>query len=147
MPNALQHSPARVLQELLISIGAASRWGDNQAWPVFATKEPDAPDNVLTTYNTSPVVHGSSQVDGETWQSYGFQVRIRANDPDEAWAVAAEVQRALDQDVYRHAVTVEGSSYCVHSCNGTSVMDLNDNTPRDKRSLYTVNGTMDVRAL
>jgi hypothetical protein len=47
------------------------------AWPVYEGSEPSEPDDVITVYETTPVIDARVQVTGEEVGRLGFTVRVR----------------------------------------------------------------------
>lgn len=121
MPGSLNHSPAEIVQTLLIDLGYGVSQG-NLPWPVFVANEPETPDNCVTVYDTVGRQHGRTFPDGERQEHHGIQVRIRAALHEIGYRKARQVAVALDEEVYRDEVTVDTSEYRVHSI--TRVSDI-----------------------
>lgn len=153
MPNSLDHSPARIVRQLLIDLGlavAGSYDSSNRytggAWPVTATSEVDAPDNAITVYDTAGRGDGRSMIDGETFSHYGFQVRVRAADHDTGWAKADSIENGLSKSVYQRTVHVGGSTYLVHCVSGIGdVLSIGKETPASTRRVFTLNALLSVK--
>lgn len=149
MPGVLVHSPADVVRRVMIAmgLGVSPANGSTTNWPIYAESEPDRPDNVITVYNTSGRSFGSTQPDGEQQEHHGIQVRVRSITPEAGWTKANALAIALDEDLYQETVTIDGSTYTLHSVDRTgSVLPLGRNTPTDKRSLFTINAMAVLRA-
>ena len=151
MTNALNHSPAVIIQQLLIGMGFGisppeeSAW-DGSDWLIFATNEPDAPDNVITVYDIAGTDHGRIMYSGELQQHYGFQVRIRSRTHNVGWLKADTIRRGMAEDVLRAYVAVGSDTYflqCV--ANISQVLTLGKDKPMGKRSLFTVNAVSAIR--
>lgn len=143
------HSPADILAALLV---AQSQGGDAEAsplpaWPVYVTDEPGAPDNVLTVFDTAPVLNGRRMADGVQVQHYGLQVRVRGAAPAAGWAKARSLAVFLAETVRLNRVTLEASQYLVSAVSQTSLLSLGKESPESKRVLYTVNCLAAMRAL
>ena len=106
MPGPLVHSPADVLRYTLVSLGVGTLPSVNGNWPIFATNEPETPDELITLYDTMPWVRGRSQPDGEVQEHHGVQVRVRAGHPALGFKKCWEVAQALDLQVHHLNVTV-----------------------------------------
>ena len=159
MPIAFLHSPAQIIQQVLIDLAAGTDptpWEDEEAaialgsvaaWPVFSVGEPSRPDNVITIYDTSPQSDGSSMVDGETWFHYGFQVMVRTTLHKNGFVKANYIHKALDEDVYNTVVTLTEPDvqYLIQSISGTLPLVLGKETPSSKRDLFTINALATLR--
>lgn len=150
MANLLNHSPAIIIQQLLIDMGFGisppeeSGW-DGSDWLIFATHEPDTPDNVITVYDIAGTDQGRV-MQGELQQHYGFQVRIRARTHSVGWLKADAIRRGLAEDVLRETLTLDSDQYflqCV--ANIGQVLTLGKDRPLGKRSLFTVNAVATLR--
>lgn len=146
MSGSLVHSPAHVVQWLLVALGVGTSPNADPlaAWPIYEDLEPQSPDNVLTVYDTTPRIHGRTNPDGETQQHYGVQVRVRSTTKEIGWAKANDVVTAFDLQ-YQDVVTVDGSSYHVHAIHHGGIIRLGKNVPQTKRSLYTINVMTSIR--
>jgi hypothetical protein len=122
-------------------------------WPIYCAGEPDSPDEVITVYDTSDRSDGRSMITGETCYHRGVQLRVRARDHLAGRVRAESLRHFLDEGIYRNGVTVPdlvgtGShSYCVHCVSNTMILTLGKEIPASKRSLFTVNATVVLRAL
>lgn len=148
MPGILYHSPADILRELLISlgIGVDPDDGTDANWPIFATQEPNLPDNVITVYNSDGISHGREQIGGEQQYHHGIQVRIRATTTEVGNVKAYAVKQCFDETIYQNAVTLGEYSYLVHALSKTSnVIELGPEAPVSERVILVINGYMSVR--
>lgn len=145
MPGLLHHSQAKIVQEILIAYSLGSRPQGADAWPVYATKEPDTPDDVITVYNTTGVVGANTQVDGEYWEEHGVQIRVRCALDEVGYLKAKQIANLLDVDILREPVAIDGSNYCIHCINRTSdVLSLGTMVGSNRR-LFTVNALAYLR--
>lgn len=148
MMNTLAHSPAEVLRAVLVGIGQGTQPptppAAASAWPVYASSEPAAPDNVVTVYDTAGVDDGRSMIDGELFQHYGVQVRVRATTHAAGWAKADAIRRALALECKLRGATVAGSSYVLTASRIGQVLALGRETPESQRRLFTVNALLVV---
>lgn len=144
MSTALLHSPADMIAQLLVDLGlGTSPTADPLgAWPVYVDQEPATPDNCITVYDTSPQSDGRSMIDGETFQHFGFQVRVRGITHKIGYAKAEAIRVMLNENSYDKTVHLDLSHYLIHCINGTTLLRLGKNTPSDKRSLYTINAKL-----
>lgn len=148
MPQTLTHSPAKILRQLLIDLSLGTLPSANGSWPVYATHEPNLPDNCITVYDTVGTDDGRSMITGELWGHDGFLVRVRAADHDTGWLKADAIQTGLAESVYDRTVHVSGSTYLVHAVTRIGdVLTLGTESPTSKRSLFTINATVSLKSL
>ena len=130
---------------LIIAQGQGTDPDDAAAWPVFATSEPDNPDNCITVKNTAGRDSGRVMQDGERQVHYGFQVRVRSLTAKAGFAKASAIAINLDQNVYDVTITIDSNDYLVHSVTRTTdVLDIGKDVPGSKRSLHTLNGIVTI---
>lgn len=168
MPGLLLHSPARILMELLVDHGYGVDVDDdeNGAWPVFVSRSPDRPDNVIRVFDTAGVSHGDTQPDGERQEDYGFQIMIRAATHEVGYAKALAISVFLDA-LAREIVHIPelgtgsgtgtgtgtesgtGSAfyeYLIHAVmRTTNVIAAGSDVPQGKRQVFTINGLVSLR--
>lgn len=146
MSGSLTHSPADIIRNLLVNLGLGTTPSAAGSWPVYAEREPDAPDSVITVYNTAGRKDGRVQVGGEVQEHHGFQVRIRAANPVTGYTKAQAIAIALDETVYQDTVTISAATYLVHAVSRVgSVLALGKETPTSKRNLFTINAVAALR--
>lgn len=150
MPGPLTHSPADVLRQLLINLGLGTDGG--ASWPVHVAAEPDAPDSVITVYDTNGRLQGKRQVDGVALEYYGIQFRVRGARHVLGYQKSNAVISSLDTDVYDETVTVTAlagvpvATYLVHAVHRTTgIIALGKATPTAKLSLFVVNAITSIR--
>lgn len=142
------HSPAEVIRWLLVALGLGTDPNLALAWPIYATNEPNEPDDCITLYDTTGTQDGRSMVDGELFQHFGFQVRVRSTDHRTGWVKAEAIRQALAKSIYQNLVSRDGSRYLVWCAAKISmVLVIGKDTPRSKRSLFTVNAVAPIRIL
>lgn len=138
MAGLLQHSPADVLRYLLIDRSNGIMPGDAGDWPIFTDFEPTRPDNCITTYNTVGVRQGRLMFTGQTQHHYGLLVRVRSTTSPIGYAKINAL--TIDMEgVYDEVVTIDGTSYTVHSVNHASGPVLIGQEADTSRMLHTVN--------
>lgn len=122
MSQELNHSPAYVTSKVLIALnlGTAPPGGttipSNNAWPIYATNEPDKPDNVITVFNSPDSMDdGRSMLDGTLYTHFGIQVRVRSIRPDTCWLRADAIRKALSEDIYDYTITINSIQYLIHA--------------------------------
>lgn len=145
MAGPLSHSPAAIVRKMLVDLGLGNAH-TSLTWPVFVSAEPDMPDNAITVYDTAGRDHGRV-MQGERQGMRGVQVRVRATHPAIGYAKADAVAMALD-GVYQRAVSVDGAAYQVHAITRTGdISALGKEAPDSRRSLFTLNALINVRAV
>lgn len=114
----LQHTPSEIIRQLLVnqSLGTSAvvPSSDNTSWPVYATNEPDVPDNVITIYDTQGRISGRSGVDGERDEHYGIQVRVRSLSHTTGYQKIRAIAQQMDGVIYHNVVRLSSIDYIVH---------------------------------
>lgn len=151
MATQLQHSPARILSVALIAETVVTApTGDpaeDAAWPCHYAEEPDKPDDCVTIYDTVGKQFGGNMHDGSLFAEQGFQVRVRANGHDRGWRKADELQQTLARGLYLENLTIESKTYVLYCVGDVSEVNvLGKEAPTSNRRLYTINGTLAIRA-
>lgn len=144
MPGSLSHSPAKVTRDLLIQAGLGSDGGTS--WPVFATSEPDAPDNAITVYNAAGRGQGTTAPDGEVQESHGVQVRVRCATEETGYAKARAIAVALDA-VANALITIAGTQYMVQLIDRSGDVLSLGKDPSSSRRLFTLNALVTLTML
>jgi hypothetical protein len=145
--TSLSHSPADVLRWLLIAGGIGTDPSLGEAWPIYASDEPDLPDNLLTLYDTAGVTQGRLQETGETAEHRGVMVQIRGIDQPTTWAKADAARVYLDESVHNQVITVGASEYIVHAVTRKSGPISLGREPTTNRFLFTLNAVMSLRQI
>lgn len=133
-----------ILQYLLVAAGQATLppvggYAKEGTWPVYSTGEPTEPDGCLTVYNTSPTSDGRSMPDGAADQHYGLTIRVRAQDPVDAYYKAQQLLVYLSQVLYANELTIGSSTYIVQCASKIAIIEFGKNVPQSKRSLVNIN--------
>lgn len=153
MSGRLEHSPANVVRWLLVSLNVADHpdpsgtapLGD---WPIYWKAEPDSPDNVISVYDTEPVVDGRTHVDGEMQLHDGIQVRIRCDDEIDGFNKANELYDAMARQVRRNTVSILGSTYLVQAITHKGgVLSLGTQAPVTRLHLFSFNSLVSLRQI
>ena len=148
MALPLLNSPADILRWLLIDMGLGSEPAIPQVlpWPVFATNEPDEPENCLTCFDTEGQPDGRTQPDGEYQQHYGIQIRCRSGNHPTGYQQLQAIAIALDQTVNMATVLITPASYVVWVVDRRGdVIPIGKDVPKTKRSIFTVNVVAAIR--
>ncbi len=150
----LDHNQSQITRQLLIDRSAAvngvgqyvAGTYNGDPWPVFATNEPDVPDNCVTVYDTQGTDDIRSSVDGIQEYHPGVQVRVRALDVN-VGKRRAELIRAMLEQVYGARVVVDTAHYEVHNYAKIGRVLTIGTEQGTKRIIFTVNATLAVRQL
>ena len=152
MSGSLNHSPAHVIRNLLVTLGLGTDPDDDGNWPMFVSQEPNAPDSVITVIDTSSRLQGRLQKTGETQEHYGFLLQVRDANHKDGFAKANDLVVALDESNKRNDVTIEdvsgtgSSTYRVDAVTRkTGVIDLGKDVATSKRNLFTINAVVSLQ--
>lgn len=148
MSGPLAHSPARIVSRVLVQRGYASSPVTPPStptdWSVFVGLEPDLPDRCITIRNTTGNSFGYTQPDGRRQTHYGIQIRIRARTEEEGYERAHNIAIALDEEVLDDEILIGSSTYKIPSITRTSDVFSLGKEPQSRRSIFTINATVDV---
>ena len=146
MAQRVTHSPADITRRVLIDIGVG---GDppSTPWPIYATSEPDLPDNLITVFDVIGSSDGRSMIDGEVLSHFGIQIRVRSTTHQIGWQKADEIQTALAKEIYQRTISIEGNTYYVHCfARIQDVLAIGFDLP-NRRSFFVVNANVSLRQL
>jgi hypothetical protein len=150
MPGPLTHTPAHILQKVLIALGQGTTpvaaGGVYGAWPIFRESEPDGPgipDNLIAVINTAGVMKARRMTDGRVTEYHGVQVLVRSV-TEAGYSKANALAICLDSTVYWEGVTIDGTGYVLRSAHRTSDVLVPGKRPGTKLFLYTVNAVLDL---
>jgi len=138
-------SPAKIIARYLQNL--AGNLPPSATWPVFYNAMPDGnskgvPDDCIAVYDTTGLADGrylrggiASEIDHP-----GIQIRVRATDPDAAWA-KAQLIADLMAEVSSTQVNVDGSIYTVIATSQSSpVVSIGQERRGDRRrEIVTLN--------
>lgn len=151
----LEYDQAEIVQQLLVDhgIGTLGWDGTRGVWPIFASVEPDAPDNIVVVYGTVGVADGRTRT-GEIQGPDGFQIKVRSSNYRVGQSKMNQILLELTQNVSMETVHVAANSdvgtidYLVYSCgNFGGVLSIGQDTPGSKRSSFTLNATITARKI
>jgi len=155
MSGELSHSPAEVIAQLIQTWDDAQvALGNPSVGPIYFSNEPSELDDVVTIYD-SPTGQsdGRAMIDGELWEHWGIQARIRASEHKEGFLRAKRIRKFWSEGVYQAVVTMtdpapDGSQYVVWAITKIGqILALGKQTPQTKRSIFTINATSPIREL
>lgn len=142
MAGALTHSPARVLAKLLADAGQGS---DPDAatlgsWPVYWSKEPDAPDECVTVRDSAPRQHARDGWPGGLLQDEGLVLRVRARTHEAGDRKIRAVLAFLNDSVTHRHVPIGSSQYDVWTVDRQSgPVHIGEDAPASHRHVFVAN--------
>lgn len=142
VPTATNHSPAQIVQQMLIDAGYGTAWDAGGDWPVYASNNPeDDRDDRITVTDTTGVSAGRVQTGFETLYD-GLQVRVDSTDHP-AGFLKADAVRLILTTVMTRTVVVGSDQYLVHNFPRVgSTNYVGKDVPYGKRSVFTLNPTV-----
>lgn len=137
----LRYEPCRILGKLLIDLSLATDVTSDSDWPVFWTRKPGTPEDLIAIQDTAPVTEGRTHVDGVSQQHYGCQITVRGRNPGAAYSKIMEIQRQFDTAVRNTTVVIDaGFPVIVHAITRASgPVPLGTEQPESILYLYTLN--------
>ena len=115
MSSSLAHSPAEIVQQLLLDRGLATDPELDGAWPAFVSKLPSRPDEALACVDVSGSMHGRLQYNGKVPCHYGVQLILRSRDASAGYVKLNNIAVSLTQQLVRQTVAVYTTDYLVQS--------------------------------
>ncbi len=155
MAGFLQHSPARIIAELLIGGGHGTdpERSPNGIWPIYTGNAPDRPDEIIKVTLTAGMDDGYTNPNKERQEKPGIQILIRSVTEEEGYYKAQTIAIFLDQ-VQRTLVNIAEledvgtgtMTYILHSImRTTNVIAIGSDVPAGKRQLFTINAIVTLR--
>lgn len=153
-PKIMFSSPALVLQTYLIQQDLLQPVFDEPPWVSFVQKEPTEPNQVITVYNTTAIVHGKQMKYGITTQHFGIQIRVKSGatatktEDVIAQRKAIYIETFLSQNLNLTNVSGcpgdEGSVYVLQNYHIVSPVTFVMQEAKNRRQIYVMNGTLTV---
>lgn len=143
--NMLDATPATISAQVLIDFGVGNKFTERHLdWSVYVSAEPDAPDQVITVYDTAGITEGRHHTDGSVPEQMGIQFRIRSIGYLAGWKKGLQLMRVLDEEVYHHEVLLDQDlQFNVHAFTRRgSLFPLGPEPENSARDLFTVNYTV-----
>lgn len=145
MDGSMVHTPAEIVQQLLVDLGLATIGG---AWAVYENSLPDDPDNAIAVDDVEGRLQGRTQVDGRMQGVHGLSIVVRGVDQRTARTRANLIATALDETVNQNLVTISSNSYRVHAISRTSdTMSLGKDGTNSRRRLFSINAVASIKAV
>lgn len=143
----LSHSPSRIITQLLINLSIGSDPEDDDDWPIYYSRMPDGTDNCIAVYDTTPQNDAKAMTDGEVFEHFGIQIRLRHTSYDSGFdKIRNEIGLLLDA-VKRSTVTIGTTSYRVGSVTKRSGPFPIGNDPKTGRLLFTMNAVTTIQQI
>lgn len=142
MSGNLNHSPATIIQQLIVDKTLARLPSGSGDWPIYSSFMPDgegAPSDAIATFDTTGRNQGRTQIDGEVQENHGVQIMVRADKFNVGYAKSRTIATTLDEDVLRQTVSIDGTDYlvqCVNRVGDVIPLGKEDGT---NRRLFTIN--------
>lgn len=145
----VNYSPAEVLARVLTTAGLGSSVSDDGEpsgdWPIYATHEPDLPDECITIYDTEGFGGVRDFITKSVRGLSGFQVRVRAADHDTAYDKAFDVYDYLTKTLENQGVSIGSKYYVIPCCEKFGdILDLGKESPNSQRSVCVFNALITV---
>lgn len=138
-------NPAMILKKWFIDQGIGVAHTTNADWRTYAPGMPDddtlAYSKVISVGNTTPVQDGRLG-EGDVVEHPGVQIMIRSNDYNAGWDKGKAIEEALAIDLTGDQVTFDGEVYTIDEFTKTSGLTYIRQTEKNKRSEFTINGTL-----
>lgn len=130
----------------MLELALGSQISDNDDWPIFDTSMPNAPDDCIVVSDTDPMLDGRTQVDGETQEHFGFQVKIRTKSPVLGYRKLAAISAAFDdpEQVLRLPVDVGINHYLVQAISRRTGIIKMGKEAVSARHLWAINCTASI---
>lgn len=114
-----------------------------QAWPVFVSSMPDAPNSAGAVYDTEGMVHTRLLTSGLNLISYGIQIKTRALSYPESYAKCWAAVKLFESVKYGTTVAVGENVYQLDTIRQMStVLSLGQDNGR--RTMHSVNVLLSV---
>lgn len=151
MSGLLNHSPAEIVQQLLIDLGYGddvAYTGTGTAYPVYHGIMPDVEDDCLCVTDTEGIIHQRDMAARSRQEHHGIQVRVRCENVTTGGKKARDIAEAFDSVVYQNTVLIDSSTYLVQAMTRTSpVIYIGPEVGTSRRYLFSVNAIVSVREL
>lgn len=141
----MEHSPAHILQQLIVDLDLGQKPTTAGAtWPTTISVVPTAPDQNIATFDTTGILRTRNMSNGKRSSFPGFNIRIRAREFPVAMAKALAICTKFDENVKNAVVVVESKIYRVLSIRRTSNPIFAGPEEGSSRPLVTINGLITV---
>jgi len=145
MSGAMTHGPCDIVGQLMIDQLVVTDPTDDAVWPLGVSEELSSPDEAVCIFDSEGRQQGFDQTQGEMQEQEGLVVRVRAKDYRRGYLKAKALATLFDTTISNNLVTLESSTYLVHSVNRTSgVIHMGKETGASKRHLFSINFTVAV---
>ncbi len=107
-------------------------------WPIYATGEPPAPDDIIVVSDTADQYDARIQEDGSVERHYGIQVKVRTSLPRSGEAKTRAVENTMNTGFYAYHLTIDGINYIVHCFSRVRTIARGKQVPNSKLSIFTI---------
>lgn len=146
--GGVQHSPAEIIQQLLIDLSLTSDPEDNDSWPVYSTGSTDGPDNAVFVTDTTGLYDGRHMKGGKAYFHFGIQIMLRATSHPVGLAKIRQILTTLTESVVRQVVTLDTVMYMVHAITRPGqILPLTREDPMSSRNMFSLNFTTPIRKI
>jgi hypothetical protein len=146
MSGLLTYSPADMVRRLLVALGQGTLPVSETTWPIYASNEPDTPDNCITVYDTAGKTNGRVHNTGEVQEHHGIMIRIRAVDFTTGWSKAGLISNCIDTSVLNNSLSLDGKTFIIYSITRTgNVLSIGKESPTSRRNLFSLNAVVALR--
>lgn len=140
--------PSRVLLAHLVTAGKLGNVSVTPLppWPGYVEREPSAPDNCVTIFDTTAIDMGSDWEDRTFYP--GVTLRFRSTTADVGFTKASDLGRYIDEVMFQAVVVTSGATYLIEtgSCPGGPVR-VGKESPTSQRSIWNLNCTLTLRRI
>jgi hypothetical protein len=137
IPAAESYSPASIISQYLINKTVANL-PPTLPWPVYVSVQPDAPTNVLTTFDTDSLLDGRYMRRKKYISHRGVQVRIRGINYPTGYAKAVQIRDTLQQ-ANRESVELVGETWRIDNVSFTSDVLSIGQEPESRKDIFVIN--------
>lgn len=138
-----RHTPAEIFASLISGEGFATLPSANSNWPIYVSREPDSPDNLISVFDTPGQSFGFDQNSGEGMDHPGIMIRFRSSDYKTGWVKAGAIKQEMDIGIYRQNLTLDGITYTIAAVTRRGdINSLGSDGPNGKRRLFSLNATI-----
>jgi hypothetical protein len=135
----LYHTPAFILKDYLTGLGIVGDVYAQVFWPCYVSYMPDVDGNIVSIYDTTPVVH-HRVYDGMYNIHYGIQIIIKSEDVTEGAAKMEQIFNTCEK-INKSIVAIDSSTtYIIGTCAFSSgIIYLGREWGTGRRSVFSLN--------
>lgn len=141
---ALTHSPAHIIQALLIAEGLGITHSSPGDWKTYRHNIETTADQAIFVIGTTGLLDGREMRGGKVSRHHGLQIKVRALDGERASLKCLQIQSHLTEQVLRTTVAIDDATYMVHSISMTSDMAFLGQEEKNRRQVFSSNYTATI---